>query len=266
MVKKNDITSLLWENFEHYLNITIDDITNKYSLRLLSESDHYSLFPDAWKIWSTVANYCREYIKNNQPEDFGRYGKGYIITLPEDLIEFSFWDELNCKIILIDENSVSDAIKSSILTQNRYVPKLDEFDERYIKEHGKMEFIKIDVANVAPMNNLINDELRVSFFHEMMHAYEDYIRIVKGSDTMENYKEKTNYYDAFNDRKTVGEFGWKETNLLKNLFHFFNKTEIRAMVSEFSGEILGRDDINGLTGTFDNTKDIIESNISMEKD
>lgn len=266
MIKKKDkITSPLWENFEHYLNISIDEITNKYSLRLLSESDHYSTFPDAWKVWSVVANYCQEYIKNEEPTDYGKYGVGYIIKLPKNIINFSFWEKLDCKIILIDEKTVNNTIKNSILNQNKYFPKTDEQDEEYTRTHGKLEEIKLNIANVSTIDNLINDDLRTSFFHEMMHAYEDYIRIKKGCDTMENYKEKTNYYDAFNDRKYVGEYGWKEINLLKNLFHFFNKTELRAMVSEFSGEILNRNDVGNLTGVLDNTKEAVETTLAWKK-
>lgn len=266
--KKDEITSSLWENFEHYLNISIDSATNNRSLRLLAESDHYSTVPNAWKIWSTVANYCQEYIKNEEPTDYGNYGKGYIINLPEDIIDFSFWEKLNCRIILIDKATVGNLFKHQILDQNKYIPNYggtDEQQKKYIKSHGKMERVRFDVANVSSIDNLINDELRTSFFHELMHAYEDYTRYLKGSDSMENYKEKTNYYDAFKNRKYTGEFGWQETNLLKNLFHFFNKTEIRAMISEFSGEILNHNDVGKLTGVLDNTKDVIESTSAWKK-
>jgi hypothetical protein len=198
--------------------------------------------------------------------DYGAYGTGYIIEVPTDIINSSIWDTLECKIVLTDINSITPQVKTRLERENKYYYLTDESDIDYVKKHGKIKTVRLRLTQVDEPKNFLGDELCVKFFHEMLHVYEDYSRVMGKADALFRYQNSTNYDDYQSIKRDVTQGGWREVNLFTNLFHFFNKSELRAMVSEFSGEVQNHSKSWALdNGVLDGTYDIVTSTKAWKK-
>ena len=250
----------LWEEFNKYLDIVSEIMVNRTSLTLLEESNNFSAVPNGWNMWVTVYNYCKKYIQEHEPEHYENYGTLYKIKLPEDIITNSFWEKLDCTIYLGDIRTLTKQAKLQIEGLCQYNTNLSDEEIDYVRKHGKFKTVKIKLSSVNEPKDFLNDDLYLNFAHEILHAYENFCRIKKGVDNIEQYKQKSNYYDFISGRKMPNESGWKEENLLRNLFHFFNKTELRAIVAEFSTEIQNHPESWGMVnGALDGTHEVITS-------
>lgn len=133
--------------------------------------------------------------------------------------------------------------------RNYYKPVESESDFDYIQNNGKLKDLKVTLSEYI---NSIKDlhevgcSLHLDFMHEMLHAYEDLERIIKSDKSVSNYQDSTNYNNYFKNRISNTDKNYKEINRLRTLFHFFNKSEIRALISQISGEIQKLNDISPL--------------------
>ena len=245
----------MWEEFERHYLIEEDEINRKFSnVRLLEEGKigNYSSFPHAKEMWRDFANYINEYTRANEPSRDDTYGDYYVINVPSDFTKYRFWDKLTCRVRLFLTTGVSSPRES-------YYKPIDSDEEvKYIQEQGKIKNLWIMFYDNVYGNNSITDGIFLDFMHEFLHAYEDLQRLSKHNKSLLNYNTSVNYLDYNSKRVDASKNNAKLINRLCTLFHFFNKTEIRALISQLSGEIQSKDEFEldqfGIKNFITNTK------------
>ena len=247
-----DTFDKIWGEFERHYMIEKTNFDVLYgNFRLIEEGNvkNYSSFPHSIEMWHDFVKYIKNYMYNNEPKEHELYGKYYVITIPSDFTEYRFWDRLDLKLrLLFNKNATLD------LPTRYWITKKSPEEINYIKENGRFSRLKIDIGELVTFENPITNELLLDFMHEFLHAYEDLQRIIKGNKGLGDYLNTTNYYDYINKRVGEENENYREINRLCTLFHFFNKSEIRALISQLSGEIRNANDIDPLT-----LKDFLEN-------
>lgn len=100
-----------------------------------------------------------------------------------------------------------------------------------ISEDGKI-FLKM-VFDVECPNGFVKKSLKAMFYHEITHAFEDYLRRKNKRDGLFIANSKTNYNDL---EQSFSRKGYLE-NIINSICYMFNKIESNAYVSTARGEM-----------------------------
>lgn len=169
-----------------------------------------------------LVNSLTDYIINCFNKIYRKDNKIDTITLNSDILESEakrikikfiiFFDEL--EIIIVDRNSSS------------YLPDMSEYDK------NRNRFKKV---TILVQDNKINDPIELSsiLVHELTHAYEDFKRNEKNLNiTLKDLGRDPIYVKAKNNLKEKTHDDVEK--LVSYLIYQLNKTEVNAIISEFS--------------------------------
>lgn len=187
-----------------------------------------------------IASYCQKLVNNGslgEPKVESATIKEYHIHLPKDFlydVYDSFIFDLDCQIQLV-LFSQKDVYYKTLKNKNCGAYDYETHSNKLIGNglHQKLDTAKIQVRCFA-LKDEVYHSVYYTIIHELNHCYEDYMRLLKGEETFEDWVKKTKYKENVQlMAKTDNEYIASLTFIIYNL----NPTEINAKVSQMYGEL-----------------------------
>lgn len=194
-------------------------------------------------ITKKIASYCQDAVDKDllsEPLRKDKHHTEYKIVVPEhflDDIYDNFIEKLYCEIqlILFEEKSI---YYQMLKNQNSGAYDHEVHSDKLVGLYGeeKLSNAKIQVRCFATKSNVYHP-VYYTLIHEFNHCYEDYMRLLKGKETFNQWLNKTKYKE--NIRAMINA---KDNNIANLCFILYNlsPTEVNAKVAQIYGEMSHR--------------------------
>lgn len=194
-------------------------------------------------ITKKIASYCQDAVDKDllgEPLEKDKYHTEYKIVVPEhflDDIYDNFIAKLYCEIqlVLFDDKSI---YYQMLKNQNSGAYDNEVHSDKLVGLYGeeKLSNAKIQVRCFATKSNVYHS-VYYTLIHEFNHCYEDYMRLLKGKETFNQWLNKTKYKENIQTMINA-----KDSNIANLCFILYNlsPTEVNAKVAQIYGEMSHR--------------------------